>query len=92
MTQEFKDWLRKELEASFDRFNEFLTRAEVFLADENSERGGNNDKRCTIELRLKGLNPEAVTANAGDIQLAIKNATDKALQLMRNRTEKLRRV
>lgn len=82
--------ITENLNTSLARFDEYVTRLEVFLADENSERQGSDDKRCTIEVRIKGLDPEAVTATADDIGLAVKLATDKVAQVLRNRTDKLK--
>lgn len=82
--------ITQDLNSSLARFDEFVTRLEVFLADENSERQGSNDKRCTIEVRIKGLDPEAVTSTADDIGLAFKLASDKVAQLLRNRTDKMK--
>jgi hypothetical protein len=73
---------------ALSRFSDNITRIEVFLADENSERKGSDDKRCTIEVREKGAAPEAVTSTADDIDLAIKQATDKVFQLLWNRADK----
>src|SRR5688572_19117728 len=44
----------KEVEAALGRFAPQLTRVEVYLADENSHKTSDNDKRCTIEARLSG--------------------------------------
>lgn len=33
---------------------EHITRVEIHLSDENSAKGGNNDKRCLMEARLEG--------------------------------------
>lgn len=90
VSESFITKITESLNDSLARFNEFITRLEVFLADENSDRQGSNDKRCTIEVRIKGLDPEAVTATADHIDLAFKQATDKVFQLLRNRTDKLK--
>ncbi len=90
VSEHFITKITESLTDSLSRFDDFITRLEVFLADENSDRQGSNDKRCTIEIRIKGLDPEAVTATADHIDLAFKQATDKAFQLLRNRTDKLK--
>ncbi len=59
------------------RFKEHITRVEVHLNDENSTKGGEDDKRCMIEARLKGLEPAAVTHHAGTVHEALVGATDK---------------
>lgn len=90
VSENFIAKITEGLSDSLSRFDEFITRLEVFLADENSDKQGSNDKRCTIEVRIKGQNPEAVTATADDIGLALKQATDKAFQLLKTRTDKLK--
>ncbi len=90
VSESFIAKITENLNASLARFEEYVTRLEVFLADENSARQGSNDKRCTIEVRIKGLEPEAVTSTADDIGLAVKLATDKVEQLLRNRTDRLK--
>lgn len=90
VSESFIAKITEVLNDSLARFDEFITRLEVFLADENSGRQGSNDKRCTIEVRIKGLDPEAVTATSDNIDVAFKQATDKVSQLLRNRTDKLK--
>lgn len=90
VSENFIAEIRESLSDSLSRFEEFITRLEVFLADENSDRQGGNDKRCTIEVRIKGRDPEAVTATAEHIEVAFNQATDKVIQLLRNRTDKLK--
>lgn len=58
-------------------FADRITRIEVHLADENSGKGGENDKRCTLEARLAGHQPIAVTHQAESVPLAIDGATGK---------------
>ncbi|MGE9311543.1 hypothetical protein ACLOAU_07850 [Niabella sp. CJ426] len=48
-----------------DRFADLLTRVELHLADENAQRKTKEDKKCTIEAKLKSKHPVAVT-NHGD--------------------------
>ncbi len=90
VSEAFITKITDSLNTSLARFDEYVTRLEVFLADENSDRQGSNDKRCTIEVRIKGLDPEAVTSTADDIGLAFKLASDKVVQLLRNRTDKMK--
>lgn len=73
--------LATEVEAglrhSLDRFAGRLTRLEVHLSDENSHKHGADDKRCTIEARIAGRSPTAVTHHAPDVHRAVSGATDK---------------
>lgn len=63
-----EDHLRKEVEEALRRFAQQLTRVDVYVKDQNAEKGG-RDKRCTIEARPRGLEPVAAEADgttAGD--------------------------
>ncbi len=67
------DELVQQVEAvvrgALDRFSEQITRVEVYLSDENSDKKfGTDDKRCLLEARLAGLQPIAVSARV-DIRL-----------------------
>lgn len=60
------------------RFSERVTRVEVFLADENSRsKVGQHDKRCTMEARLAGMQPVAVSEQAPTVRQALTGAAEK---------------
>lgn len=61
----------------FKRFSEHLTRIEVKISDENSEKSVGKDKRCVMEARLKGMNPLVVTSHEDTVQKAVKDASQK---------------
>lgn len=66
------------VESSVDRFSRRITRVEVFLADENSSvKSGSNDKRCTMEARIGGMQPITVSANSPTFDQGIDAAADK---------------
>ncbi len=50
---QLKDLLSGEL----NRFDEHITRLELHLSDENGNKESENDKRCLLEVRLKGRQP-----------------------------------
>ena len=65
------------VESTIGHLADHITRIEVHLSDENNEKGGNRDKRCLMEARLKGHQPIAVTNEAETIDLAIAGAADR---------------
>jgi ribosome-associated translation inhibitor RaiA len=65
------------VESTLGHLTDHITRIEVFLSDENSDKGGSSDKRCLMEARLKGHQPIAVTKEAKTIEIAIAGAADK---------------
>lgn len=77
------------------RFSDHITRLEVHLADENGPKGGENDIRCTLEARLEGRQPIAVTHHAGTIPLAVQGAASSLVSMIDTtlgRTEALQRA
>ena len=63
---------------SLDRFSEQVTRVEVHLSDQNSDkRFGTQDKRCLLEARLKGLQPISVSDSAATLEQAVDGAVEK---------------
>jgi ribosome-associated translation inhibitor RaiA len=66
-----------EIHARLDRFSEHITRIEVHLSDENGGKSGSFDKRCLMEARLEGRQPEVVTDHAATIEAAYSGAAKK---------------
>jgi ribosome-associated translation inhibitor RaiA len=64
------------------RFSDRLTRIEVHLSDENSHKHGADDKRCTLEARIAGRDPAAVTHHASDLTKAVAGAADKMKHML----------
>ena len=64
------------VESALSHFRERITRVEVHLSDENSQKGG-DDKRCVMEARLEGRRPEAVTHQAASLIDAVDGAAEK---------------
>lgn len=68
-----------------DRFGERLTRVEVHLNDENSDKkGGGSDMRCLLEARPAGLKPIAVSHQAESLHLAVDGALAKFKRALGN--------
>lgn len=65
------------LHSRLGRFEDRLTRIEVHLVDANAQKSGASDKQCTMEARLSGLQPIAVTHAAESLDKALDGAADK---------------
>ena len=72
------------------RLSEQVTRVEVHLSDENSHKGGADDKRCLMEARLEGRPPTAVSHRAPSVQLAIDGAAAKLARVIESTIERRR--
>jgi ribosome-associated translation inhibitor RaiA len=74
--------IEAELHRILGRFEEQLTRIEVHLSDENSEKSGPQDKRCTLEARPRHYPAVTVTNDAADIAAAVSGAAAKMQRLL----------
>jgi len=84
------DSIREELQNALQRFEEHITRIEVHLSDQNSEqRGGSDDIRCLIEVRLEGRQPSVVVHNAANVKQAFSGAVDKLTRLLTTTIERI---
>ncbi|MCF7202683.1 HPF/RaiA family ribosome-associated protein [Pseudomonas sp. JM10B5a] len=91
MSQGLEERVRATLEGELERFDEYLTRLEVHLNDENGSKSGPQDKRCQIEARLKHHEPLSVTHKAESLDLAVDGAAEKMLHALDHLTGKLSR-
>jgi ribosomal subunit interface protein len=77
------------VESALSRFADQITRVEVHLSDENSNKGGDKDKRCLLEARVAGLRPLAVSHQAATLQQAIDGAANKLERSLESTLERL---
>ncbi|WP_293005171.1 HPF/RaiA family ribosome-associated protein [Nitrosomonas sp.] len=75
--ENFSHQVEAKIKDILNRFSKHITRIEVHISDENSDKGGMNDKRCLMEARLEGRQPIAVTHQAENLSLAVQGAVDK---------------
>jgi ribosome-associated translation inhibitor RaiA len=76
--QELAQQIKAVVRNSLERFSEQITRVEVHLSDENSDKKfGAEDKRCLLEARLAGLQPLSVSHQAGTLEQAVNGAVEK---------------
>jgi ribosome-associated translation inhibitor RaiA len=80
------------LNDALNSFKDEVTRVEVYVSDENSHKGGDDDLRCTMEARIRGLQPIAVTHHDDNVDQAIAGATDRITRSVRKTIEKRREV
>jgi DNA-directed RNA polymerase specialized sigma24 family protein len=80
LTEEVKTIVQQALA----RYGDRITRAKVFLSDENSsQKFGDSDKRCVIEARLGGLQPVTVSHQGASLDQAVGGATDKLQKVLK---------
>ena len=85
--------LVREVEASIQgslaRFAPQITRVEVHLSDENGKKVGDDDKKCTLEARVAGLQSVAVSGNGANLDQAVSSALDKLAHLLDHKLGRL---
>ena len=80
--ESFERWASTELHASLSRFKGDITRIEIHMSDESSDKAGLEQKRCVMEARLAHHEPLAVNHNAPNQDLAFRGAGDKLKRLL----------
>ncbi len=58
-------------------FSKRITRVEVHISDQDGSKLGKSDKRCLIEARLEGRQPEVASEDASTLELAYSGAAKK---------------
>jgi ribosome-associated translation inhibitor RaiA len=86
--ERLESYFSEELKKALSRFEDKVTRIEVHLGDENSEKSGVNDKRCLIEARPEKMQPVAVTNHADTIEKAFQGAMEKIKKVLETTFEK----
>lgn len=84
-----QEWVSASIADRLDRFEEFLSRVEVHISDENGGKSGADDKRCQIEARPKGHQPLSVTHKAESLEQAIEGAAEKMRHALEHLVGKL---
>ncbi len=85
-------WAGEYLNEHLGRFDQDITSIEVQLSDENhAAKGGGVDKRCTLEARVNGHAPVAVTNYGPDQNLAFRGAAEKLEHALEHRFGRLDR-
>ncbi len=77
LTDGLRDYLTKRLAYGLTAGDAAIGRVMVRLSDVNGPRGG-EDKRCHIEVRLRGIPDVVIEDTQTDLYVAIDRATERA--------------
>ena len=75
--QGLDDHVQSVVTAAVQRFSEHITRVEVHLSDENSQKSADGGNRCLLEARVTGYQPIAVSDHSVHLHQAITGAAEK---------------
>ena len=84
LTEGLRDHILKRLAYSLNHGRDMISRVVVRLADVNGPKGG-VDKRCSIEVRLKGRAAIAIDDTQTDLYVAIDRAAERTGRTMDRR-------
>lgn len=74
--------LEEQVRQRLARFEARITDVEIHIADANGNDGGNGDLRCTLEARMTGIQPVAVTEQGANVERAVIGAARKAARAL----------
>ena len=89
LTAGLREHVARRLAYALNRGQDIVSRIVVRLSDVNGPRGG-VDKRCGIELRLKGTSAVAIEDTEADLYAAIDRAADRAGRTLNRRLSRRR--
>lgn len=75
--QRQEEYFTTQISEGLERFDNHITRVEVYLKDENGKKDGVNDISCLLEARMEGKKPIAVNSKGNNVEQAISSAIDK---------------
>ncbi len=77
-SSELTERLEASVRSGLERFGDKITRVEVHLRDQNSDKkSGTHDMDCTLEARVAGLQPVAVSHQSATVEEALDGAVGK---------------
>lgn len=88
LSDPLRGFIEKKLQETLAHVAEHLTRVEVHLKDLNSHHKNGVDKRCTLEARVRGMEPVAVEGDAESPRDAVQQAAVKLERALQHRIEK----
>jgi ribosomal subunit interface protein len=88
LTDAIREHITESVEQAMKHHADRITRVEVHLHDEASKRAAAKDKKCTVEVRLAGMQPLAVEYDSDDLYDAIKQAARKAHRAVEHKLDR----
>lgn len=90
LTEAIHDHVQQRLRHALERFAHAVQSVRVRLRDENGPRGG-IDKRCHVEVVLRGRPPMHIDERGTDLYAAIGRGADRAERQVARAVERRRR-
>lgn len=91
-SEELSAHISTDIHTRLDRYSEHITRIEVHLSDKNADKSGAHDKRCLIEARIAGRQPEVASDASDTLEGAWSGAAKKLQHVLETTLGKLNHV
>ncbi|VXC14406.1 conserved hypothetical protein [Flavobacterium sp. 9AF] len=78
-----------EIQEELAYLDDKITRVEVHFKDENSDKSGKNDKKCSLEVRIAKKEPIVVTEHGDTVEKAFTGAMVKMKRVLNSTLEKM---
>lgn len=91
LTAELQEHVQRRIAYALNHGRDLVARIIVRLTDVNGPRGG-KDKRCSIELRLKGAPTLTIEDTEADLTIAIDRAIERAGRTLDRRLARRREI
>ena len=75
--EKFLTYVSGVVQQAFSRFSDQLSHVDIHFSDQNNSKEGFMDKRCLMEVRIKGRKSAVVTNDADSVDEALNGATEK---------------
>ncbi|HPI68250.1 MAG TPA: ribosome-associated translation inhibitor RaiA [Bacteroidales bacterium] len=77
ISEKLEAFVTEKLNHALKRFEDRITRIEVYLSDQNARKESPDDVQCKIEARIKDLQPVIVTGKNNSKEKALNDAINK---------------
>lgn len=89
-TEKLEQYVNEKIKQGLGHFDQFVTRIEVHLSDQNAHKSVGDDIQCTMEARIEGAQPIAVTSKDSDKSKAVDLAIKKMKAALDTKVGKMR--
>jgi ribosome-associated translation inhibitor RaiA len=91
LTDSLREYVEYRLAFALSPFQDRIRGVVVILSDINGPKGG-IDKRCQLQVRLRGLSDLVIDETEADFQVAVHRAADRAKRTLGRRLRRIRGV
>jgi hypothetical protein len=73
----FERQTKERISRELKRFDEAITRVDIYITEEKGYRAGSIDLKCLLGVNLKGMQSVVVSEITGTLELSVNGAVEK---------------